>query len=63
MLHLQDGTGEKGSNDLTVTTSVDVIASVGDTVMVRGKVLLNRDFGSGYRYDVLIVDGKIKVEP
>jgi hypothetical protein len=61
--HLQDGTGEKGSNDLTITANVKVTAGVGDTVTVRGKVMLNRDFGSGYRYDLLIVDGKITVEP
>jgi hypothetical protein len=61
--HLQDGTGEKGSNDLTITTNVDETSSVGDTVLIRGRVLLDKDFGSGYRYDLLIVDGKIKVEP
>ena len=61
--HLQDGTGEKGSNDLTITTNVDETSSVGDTVLIRGRVLLDKDFGSGYRYDILIVDGKIKVEP
>ncbi len=61
--HLQDGTGEKGSNDLTITANVKVTAGVGDTVTVRGKVMLNRDFGSGYRYDLLIIDGKITVEP
>ena len=62
-LHLQDGTGEKGKDDLTITANVEETAGVGDTVLVRGRVLLNKDFGSGYRYDLLIVDGKIKVEP
>jgi len=63
-LHLQDGTGEKGSNDLTITTiSIEETASVGDTVLVRGRVLLNKDFGSGYFYNILIAEGKLTVEP
>lgn len=59
-IHLQDGTGEPGSNDLTVTT--DATASVGDTVLVRGKVGLNKDIGAGYRFDVLIEDAAVTVK-
>jgi hypothetical protein len=59
-LHLQDGTGGPGSNDLTVTTKDDVKA--GDTVLVTGKVSIDRDFGSGYRYDVLLEDAKVTKE-
>ena len=59
-MHLQDGTGEPGTNDLTVTTQGT--AFVGDTVLVRGNVGLNRDMGAGYRYDVLIEDATITVQ-
>jgi len=59
-IHVQDGTGQAGSNDLTVTTLDD--AKVGDTVLVTGKITLNKDFGMGYKYDLIIEDGKIKVE-
>ncbi len=59
-LHLQDGTGKPGSDDLTVTTTSS--ARVGDTVLVEGKVSLNRDFGFGYRYDVLIEEASVTVE-
>lgn len=54
-LHLQDGTGSKaaGTNDLTVTTDSDP-AKVGDTVTATGKLSLDRDFGSGYHYDVIM---------
>jgi hypothetical protein len=58
-IHIQDGTGEPGSNDLTVTT--DATASVGDTVLVRGKVGLDKDMGAGYRYDILIEDAAVTV--
>ncbi len=59
-IHLEDGTGTKGSNDLTVTTKVD--AKVGDTVLVTGKVSADKDFGYGYKYDVILEDAQVTVE-
>jgi hypothetical protein len=59
-VHLQDGTGTAGTNDLTVTTADS--ASVGDTVLVTGKITLKKDFGMGYKYDLIIEDGKVAVE-
>lgn len=52
-LHLRDGTGADGQNDLTVTAkTADVKA--GDVVTVTGIVRTDKDFGAGYRYAVLI---------
>jgi len=51
-LHLADGTGAPGGNDLTVTTADT--AAVGDTVTIRGKLVLDQDFGFGYAYPLLI---------
>ena len=59
-LHVQDGTGSAGSNDLLVTTTGQ--AKTGDTVLVEGKVATNKDFGSGYKYSLLIEDAKVLVE-
>jgi hypothetical protein len=59
-IHVRDGTGTKGSDDLTITTSTT--ATVGNTVLVRGKLSTDRDFGFGYRYDILIEDAKVDVE-
>ena len=59
-LHLQDGSGGEGANDLTVTTTA--MAEVGDLVLVSGKVSVDRDFGYGYRYEVLLEDAEITVE-
>jgi len=59
-IHVQDGTGQAGGNDLTVTTLDE--AKVGDTVLITGKITLNKDFGMGYKYDLIIEDGKVKVE-
>ena len=59
-IHLQDGTGAQGTNDLTVTTSA--AAKVGDTVVVTGKLTTDKDFGYGYKYDVILEDAKVTVE-
>jgi hypothetical protein len=54
-LHLQDGTAD--SQDLVVT-STDAV-DPGSEVTIRAIVNLNRDFGAGYSYDVLLEEGKI----
>lgn len=56
-LHLQDGTGASGANDLTVTT--DAMAAAGDLVVVRGKLTTDKDFGSGYFYPVIVEDASV----
>ena len=61
-LHIRDGSGsaDKSDNDLTVTTSTP--AKLGDTVLVTGLVSLNKDFGAGYKYTVILDDAKVTVE-
>ena len=61
-LHVQDGSGDAkaATHDLTVTTNVT--AKVGDTVLITGPVTLEKDFGAGYRYDVIIEDAKVTAE-
>ena len=60
-LHLSDGTvGPDGEQEVTVRT--EDIAAVGSTVVVRGTVTTDRDFGSGYKYSVLIEDAKVTAD-
>ena len=56
-LHIQDGTGKEGTNDVTVTSAQT--ANEGDMVSIVGKVMLDRDFGSGYTYPLIIEDAVI----
>jgi hypothetical protein len=60
-LHVRDGSGAEGTNNLTVTT-IEVLPNVGDTVLVSGVLELNKDFGMGYQYDVIIEDADVTVE-
>lgn len=59
-IHLRDGSGssDKGDHDLTVTTK-DTVA-IGDVVTIRGTLRLNKDFGSGYSYPVIVEDAKLQ---
>jgi len=59
-LHIQDGSGEAGENDLIVTTDAKV--KVGDVVLVRGKVSVDRDFGFGLKYRVIIENAEVTRE-
>jgi len=56
-LHIQDGTGAAGTNDLIVTTAATVTKD--DVVTVRGNIATNKDFGAGYAYAVMIEDATI----
>lgn len=58
-VHIQDG-GKCGGKDcdLTVTTNANV--AVGSSVGFEGKIILDKDFGSGYRYDVLMEGAVLK---
>ncbi|MEI7828153.1 MAG: hypothetical protein WCI31_00215 [Prolixibacteraceae bacterium] len=56
-IHLQDGSEANGSFDLTITT-LDTVA-VGSVVTLEGVLAVDKDFGYGYKYDVILEDSKI----
>ena len=55
-VHLQDGTEFEGKFDLAVTTGDSLL--VGQQATFTGIIALNRDFGSGYTYDVIMEQAK-----
>lgn len=61
-IHLQDGTINGKNFDITITTA-DIVEP-GNIATFEGVVVLNKDFGYGYAYDILIEDAKLleKVE-
>jgi hypothetical protein len=56
-IHLQDGTSYDGFNDITITSLAKV--KVDEIVTLKGTVVLNKDLGSGYKYDILIEDAVV----
>ena len=53
-VHLKDGTSDAGKSDLTITTLIEM--KVGDIVTIEGVVALDKEYGAGYVYP-LIVEG------
>lgn len=56
-IHIQDGTKDGGIYDLTINSN-DAVA-VGEVAVFEGVIHLNKDFGAGYKYDVIMEDAKI----
>lgn len=58
-IHIMDYSGHanEGTNKL-IATSNDT-AAVGDEVEITGNVFLNRDFGGGYSYPLLLEDATV----
>jgi hypothetical protein len=57
-VHLRDGTGAAGANDVTVTTQD--AAAPGDVVTVHGTVAIDQDIGmGGAPYPVIIQNAKL----
>jgi hypothetical protein len=60
-VHIQDGTKSGNDFDLTVTTQEMVRKD--DIVTFVGKIVLNKDFGYGYSYKVLMEDAQVESKP
>jgi hypothetical protein len=56
-VHIQDGTSSGKDFDLTVTTN-DVVQT-GDIITCEGRIVLNKDFGFGYSYKVIMEEAKV----
>ena len=55
-VHLRDGSGS--DHDLTVTTDANI--PLGAVVSLEGRIALNKDFGAGYKYDLIMEDAVLK---
>jgi len=59
-LHIQDGSGQGETVDLTVTSSA--VVAVGDVVVAEGTLAVDKDFGAGYRYAAIIEKATVTKE-
>jgi hypothetical protein len=55
-IHVQDGTESGGKFDLVVTTNE--VFTQDDIVTLEGKITVDKDFGYGYFYEILMEDAK-----
>ena len=54
-IHLIDGS--KDDFDLVITS--DALVTVGNVVTMKGVVAINKDFGAGYSYELIIEEGVV----
>jgi hypothetical protein len=54
-IHLQDGS--QNDYDLIITSATFV--PEGSSITIRGTVVLNKDFGAGYKYDLILEEGTL----
>jgi hypothetical protein len=59
-VRVRDGSENAEVKDLLVTT--EATPAVGARVMVEGKVVIDKDYGAGYVYPVLVEDAALKTE-
>lgn len=59
-IHIQDGTGDplKNSHDLVITSAA--IPQKDEIIVARGVLGVNKDFGAGYRYGVILEEAEIQ---
>jgi len=59
-IHIQDGTGNpmQNTHDLVVTTMAE--PALDSVVIIEGTLHADKDFGAGYKYDVIIEDADVK---
>ena len=58
-IHLRDGSGSRDKLDDDITVTTTGTTAVGDVVLVRGTLHLDRDFGAGYAYTVILEDAEL----
>ncbi len=61
-IHIQDGTGNHTTSDNDLVVTSDAIPLVGDVITVKGTLYTNKDFGGGYKYNVIIEKGNITIK-
>ena len=61
-LHIRDGSGSAEKHDLDLAVTTMATAKPGDIVLVTGTLSINKDFGSNYKFDVMIDGAQVTVE-
>lgn len=61
-IHIQDGSGDskKGTHDLVVTSQT--VPVIGEVVTAKGTLYKNKDFGGGYKYEVIVEKADLEIQ-
>ncbi len=58
-IHLQDGTGSEARKNHNLVCTSSATADVGDVVTITGTLIKDKDFGSGYKYAVIVENATV----
>ena len=58
-IHIQDGSSFQNFHDLTITTKEAIEYALGDTITFKGVITLDKDFGAGYKYEIIMEEGQL----
>jgi hypothetical protein len=58
-VHVQDGSGKPDVGNHNLIVRSKQTANVGDNVTISGTVVVNKDFGAGYFYPLIIEEGTV----
>lgn len=61
-IHLRDGSGSHASGDFNLVVTSKSIPAEGEVVLVTGTLYKDKDFGGGYKYQVIVEDAELTVE-
>jgi len=61
-IHLRDGSGSHATGDFNLVVTSKSIPAEGEVVLVNGTLYKGKDFGGGYKYDVIVEDAEFSVE-
>lgn len=61
-IHLRDGSGSHATADFNLVVTSKSIPAEGEVVLVKGTLYKNKDFGGGYKYEVIVEDAEFTIE-
>lgn len=61
-IHIQDGSGDAAEHNHDLTVTSKGTTAVGDIVVLTGTIVLDKDFGAGYSFPILLEDASLTTE-
>jgi hypothetical protein len=61
-IHLRDGSGGHATGDFNLVLTSKSVPAEGEVVLAKGTLYKDKDFGGGYKYEVIIEDTELTIE-
>lgn len=61
-IHLRDGSGSHAGGDFNLVVTSNSVPAEGEVILVNGTLAKDKDFGGGYKYQVIVENAAISIE-